>query len=77
MLKDALTPQAQHHCSRGARTPKSGRSYWIPKLRRNKQRDAEHQISFREIGWKVLVIWECEMKELDAVRERIRAFLEE
>ena len=66
----------QHHCARGGRTPKSSRDYWIPKLRRNKQRDAEHQIRLYEMGWTVLVIWECEMKELGAVRARIRVFLE-
>ena len=67
----------QHYCSRGARTPKSRPDYWIPKLRRNKQRDAEHQIRLRELGWDVLVIWECEIRELGAVRARIRVFLEE
>ena len=67
----------QHYCSRGARTPKSRRDYWIPKLRRNKQRDAGHQIRLCEMGWNVLVIWECEMKELGVVRARIRVFLEE
>ena len=66
----------QHHCARGGRTPKSSRDYWIPKLRRNKQRDAEHQIRLYEMGWTVLVIWECEMKELGAVRSRIRVFME-
>lgn len=67
----------QHHCSRGARLPKSNRAYWIPKLRRNKQRDAEHQIRLREMGWSMLVIWECEVKHTDALRTRIRVFLEE
>ena len=38
--------------------------------------DAEHQIRLYEMGWTVLVIWECEMKELGAVRARIRVFLE-
>ena len=67
----------QHPCSRGARTPKSSRDYWIPKLRRNKQRDEEHQVRLREMGWNMLIIWECEVKDPDAIRERIRAFLEE
>ena len=67
----------QHHCSRGARFPKSSRDYWIPKLRGNKQRDAEHQARLHDLGWDMLVIWECEMKELGAVQTRIRMFLEE
>ena len=65
----------QHHCSRGARTPKSSRNYWVPKLRRNKQRDAEHQIQLHKAGWRVLVIWECETKELDGLRAKIKRFL--
>ena len=67
----------QHHCSRGARTPKAHRDYWIPKLRRNKQRDSEHEARLNELGWDTLVIWECEMKEPGVVRTRIRMFLEE
>ena len=67
----------QHHCSRGARSPKSSRDYWIPKLQRNKQRDAENQNRLREMGWDVLVIWECEMKDRDALQARITTFLED
>ena len=66
----------QHHCSRGARTPKAHRDYWIPKLRRNRQRDSEHEARLNELGWDTMVIWECEMKELGVVRTRIRMFLE-
>ena len=47
-----------------------------PRRPPDKQRDAEHQIRLYEMGWTVLVIWECEMKELGAVRARIRVFLE-
>ena len=65
----------QHACPRGSRSPKSSRDYWIPKLKRNKQRDAENQSRLREMGWDVLVIWECEMKDRDALKERIAAFL--
>ena len=67
----------QHACPRGARSPKSSRDYWIPKLERNKQRDTENQARLCEMGWDVLVIWECEMKDRDALGKRIAAFLEE
>ena len=66
----------QHHCPRGDRSPKSSREYWIPKLRRNKERDEKNQRLLRETGWGALVIWECEMKDRDALRERIVKFLE-
>jgi DNA mismatch endonuclease (patch repair protein) len=67
----------QHDCPRGARSPKSNREYWLPKLRRNKERDAEHQARLREMGWDVLVIWECETKEKDKLAARLRAFLDD
>ncbi|MDE0332847.1 MAG: very short patch repair endonuclease [Nitrospinae bacterium] len=67
----------QHACPRGARSPKSSRDYWIPKLKRNKERDVQNQRLLREMGWDVLVIWECEMKDRDALKERISAFLGE
>lgn len=66
----------QHDCPRGARFPKTSRDYWVPKLQRNKQRDVEHQARLRGLGWEVLVIWECETKDRDALSARIRAFLE-
>ncbi len=65
----------QHDCPRGARTPKSRRDYWAPKLARNKARDAEHLAKLQDMGWEALVVWECEMKDRDALRDRLAAFL--
>lgn len=52
----------QHPGCRISRQPKSNRDYWVPKLERNTARDAEHQAQLREMGWEVLVIWECEVR---------------
>ena len=42
--------------------PKSNLEYWKPKLLRNKLRD-EHNITvLRDNGWRVIVVWECELK---------------
>lgn len=67
----------QHRCPRGWRLPKTNRDYWIPKLRRNSERDIENQIRLREMSWDLLVIWECEVQDQDALRTRIRSFLED
>ena len=68
----------QHSCRQGNRLPKSRRDYWLPKLRRNVERDAADQRLLRESGWNVMVIWECETKKrcLDALDRKIRSFLE-
>ena len=55
--------------------PKSNLEYWEPKLRRNRERDTAHRIRLAELGWDVLVIWECEIKGADALAPRIRRFL--
>lgn len=58
-----------------ARLPKSNREYWTPKLARNAARDAAQIAALRSLGWKVLVIWECETKNADALTKRLKAFL--
>ena len=66
----------QHSCPRGERTPKTNRAYWRHKLRRNAERDAQNLDSLRQLGWRALVIWECEIKDSDALEKRIRMFLD-
>lgn len=65
-----------HDCPRGDRMPKSNRDYWMRKLSRNRARDAEHRERLRGMGWGVLTIWECQIGDRDALRARLRAFLD-
>ena len=65
----------QHDCRRGARLPKSNRGYWLPKLRRNRERDAQHRARLCDMGWKTLTVWECEIADRDALARRIAALL--
>lgn len=64
-----------HDCARGARQPKQNAEYWSAKIARNRARDAKVQEALRAQGWRVAVIWECEMKDLDALTARLKAFL--
>lgn len=59
-----------------AHRPRSNLEYWGPKLQRNQERDSAHREQLAELGWDVLVIWECEIKAGNALAERIREFLE-
>ncbi len=59
-----------------ARTPKSRLDFWIPKLEGNRARDIRRQQELQALGWSVLVIWECQLRDEEALRESIRAFLE-
>jgi len=60
-----------------ARFPKSNSDYWADKLRRNVERDAVRRAELRRIGWKTLVVWECQTKSIERQLRRIRRFLEE
>lgn len=60
-------------CADGRRKPKSNRSYWLPKIRRNKQRDRLHARHLRAAGWKVLTIWDCEISNVRNLERLLRA----
>ena len=63
-------------CSRN-RIPKSPerQEFWRDKLDRNARRDQVNQTALRKMGWAVLVIWECETKDVDRLTKEVRAFL--
>ncbi len=63
-------------CSR-CRLPKSRLDYWVPKLEKNRLRDAENQAKLLELGWDVLVVWECEVEEAAGLPGRVMNFLED
>jgi len=64
-----------HACAKGARTPKTNRDYWIAKISKNAERDARHMARLEGAHWRVLIIWECEMKDTTALASRLRRFL--
>ncbi len=65
----------QHDCRLGQKQPSTNRDYWLPKLARNVERDAENQTRLAQLGWEALIVWECEIKNTSVLRDRIRAFL--
>lgn len=58
-----------------ARLPKSRKNYWIPKLAGNVKRDVRNVTALRSLGWKVLSVWECQLKNEQALASRVRRFL--
>lgn len=62
----------RHPICRYATTPKSRQEYWLPKFEANLERDARKEAQLRELGWRVLVVWECETKSLEALVARLR-----
>ena len=66
-----------HDCQRGARVPVQNRPYWTQKIAKNRERDRSAQTSLSTLGWEVLVLWECELREDHDILLRLREFIEE
>ena len=62
------------HCL-DSRIPKSRQEYWIPKLERTQERDRTNQQQLLDSGWAYLVVWECDLRNIPALRSRIQGFL--
>ncbi len=54
-----------HRCKRGNRQPKQNADYWKEKIARNKARDKKNAKELEKLGWRVITVWECELKDLD------------
>ena len=65
----------QHHGCKRSRVPDTHRDYWKKKLWRNVKRDRRAVELLRKKGWRVFIVWECQItpKALDALAESIRS----
>jgi DNA mismatch endonuclease (patch repair protein) len=63
-----------HGCVIG-QPPKSRLDYWLPKLERNKERDAANRAQLEALGWSVLTVWQCGTRKTEALEADLRAFL--
>lgn len=64
-----------HNCARGKRVPKANEAYWRKKIQRNRMRDRRVRTQLHELGWRVLVLWECRLKDQAGTRREIDRFL--
>lgn len=66
----------RHNACALARLPKSRVEFWLPKLEKNRVRDIRNRRALARRGWKVLTVWECQLKDIDRLRTRIERFLD-
>jgi DNA mismatch endonuclease (patch repair protein) len=67
----------RHRGCAHARLPKSRTEFWTEKLERNRERDERNVEVLRELGWEVLTVWECEVRDPATLMPRVVAFLEQ
>ncbi|HUZ13676.1 MAG TPA: very short patch repair endonuclease [Caulobacteraceae bacterium] len=72
----------RHSGCRYASNPKTRVEFWTAKFNRNVRRDSENKAALEAAGWRVIAIWECDVKSdrflaplLEALRHRVHAGL--
>ena len=61
----------QHEGCRKSRRPTSNINFWNEKLDKNIKRDNEKAQALQDLGWKVLTVWECELKAVEVLSNRL------
>lgn len=59
-----------------ARLPKTRLDFWLPRLEGNRLRDIANEERLRQSGWRVLLVWECELRDREQLRNTLRHFIE-
>lgn len=67
----------QHQRCKRASMPTSNVKFWRAKLTRNAERDAGQVAAVKAAGWRALVVWECQLRNEERLRSRLRQFLKE
>ena len=66
----------RHDGCRYAYSPKSRVEFWSQKFARTGQRDKENLAALKVLGWRTLVVWECQIGYAEKLADRLRDFLE-
>jgi DNA mismatch endonuclease (patch repair protein) len=64
-----------HDCAKGKKRPAINMEFWNSKLDSNQVRDEKNVAQLKSAGWRVLIIWECEIQNLSDLSNQLKAFL--
>ncbi len=62
----------RHKGCKKTRTPKTNVDFWESKFANNKKRDHSNCLRLKALGWNIIIIWECQLKDPSAVMRRVR-----
>lgn len=66
----------QHKNCKKASLPKSNTDFWLKKFENTKRRDEMNIRALEQLGWNVIVVWECELNNMDKLKSRLESELE-
>lgn len=64
-----------HRCKAGQKSAKSNAPYWKAKRERNRDRDRKVRRKLQTLGWRVMVVWECQLRDLDRLSHKLQEHL--
>lgn len=67
----------RHTCKKGRSIPATRKKFWQQKFERTIERDKKNKRELKKLGWKVLVVWECQIKKPEKLINKISKFLKE
>jgi DNA mismatch endonuclease (patch repair protein) len=65
----------RHRGCRYAYRPKSNRAFWKRKFEANVKRDREVGRALRKLGWRILIVWECQIEKPDKLTRKLQYLL--
>lgn len=65
----------RHQCRNGCVEPATRPDFWSAKFAANVERDRRAIKSLRRMGWRVLVVWECQTRDTERLQSRLNVFL--
>jgi DNA mismatch endonuclease, patch repair protein len=65
----------RHNCPTGQRAMLTRSAYWEAKFRRTRARDMRQEAELRHLGWEILVLWECQVRDEPNLVPRLNLFL--
>jgi DNA mismatch endonuclease, patch repair protein len=66
----------RHDCKKGNSMPNNNSEFWKKKLSDNASRDNRNICELNKLGWEVLVIWECQIKDLQSLAVNLHSYLQ-
>ena len=66
----------RHTCKKGRSKPETNKDFWRTKFYRTKQRDKENRKKLKKLGWQILTIWECQIKNVEKLKKMVTEFIE-
>ncbi|MBU6440520.1 MAG: DNA mismatch endonuclease Vsr [Betaproteobacteria bacterium] len=65
----------RHDCGLAA-VPKTRPEFWAGKFAANVQRDQRNRLALEGLGWRVIEVWECEVRDPQSLAKRLRELFE-